>query len=109
MDVQPEIVGRFGGPGLTERLAHAAVAGRAAGVLVIYVKVGFRAGHPESVRATGCSRRSRRREHSSRGRSRELHPALAPQSGDLVLTKRRVSAFAGSDLDVVLRPVESML
>jgi nicotinamidase-related amidase len=36
------------------------------------------------------------------GRSSEPHPALVPQSGDVVLTKRRVSAFAGSDLDVIL-------
>ena len=32
-----------------------------------------------------------------------IHPALAPEPGDVVVTKRRVSAFAGSDLDVVLR------
>jgi nicotinamidase-related amidase len=32
-----------------------------------------------------------------------IHPAVAPQPGDVVVTKRRVSAFAGSDLDVVLR------
>ena len=37
------------------------------------------------------------------GRSSELHPALVPQSGDVVLTKRRVGALAGSDLDVILR------
>lgn len=40
------------------------------------------------------------------GRSSELHPALAPQPGDVVLTKRRVSAFAGTDLDVLLRAGE---
>jgi nicotinamidase-related amidase len=30
-------------------------------------------------------------------------PALAPQTGDLIVTKRRVSAFTGSDLEVILR------
>jgi len=35
MDAPPEIVARFGGPGLTERLARAATAAPAAGVLVI--------------------------------------------------------------------------
>jgi nicotinamidase-related amidase len=29
--------------------------------------------------------------------------ALAPQAGDIVVTKRRVGAFSGSDLEVVLR------
>ena len=30
-------------------------------------------------------------------------PAITPEEGDLVVTKRRVSAFTGSDLEVVLR------
>jgi nicotinamidase-related amidase len=30
--------------------------------------------------------------------------AVAPAPGEVVVTKRRVSAFTGSDLDVVLRP-----
>ena len=37
------------------------------------------------------------------GVSSVVHAAVAPQPGDVVVTKRRVSAFAGSDLDVVLR------
>lgn len=36
----------------------------------------------------------------------QIHPAVAPQEGDVVVTKRRVSAFAGSDLDLVLRAAE---
>jgi len=32
-----------------------------------------------------------------------IHPAVAPADGDIIVTKRRVSAFAGSDLEVVLR------
>ena len=39
MDVQPEIVAQFGDPGVTDRLARAAAAARAAGVLVVYVTV----------------------------------------------------------------------
>jgi nicotinamidase-related amidase len=33
----------------------------------------------------------------------EIHPAIAPQPTDIVVTKRCVSAFSGSDLEVVLR------
>jgi nicotinamidase-related amidase len=33
----------------------------------------------------------------------QIHPAIAPLPGDIVVTKRRVSAFTGSDLGVVLR------
>ncbi len=33
----------------------------------------------------------------------ETHPEAASRPGDVVVTKRRASAFSGSDLDVVLR------
>ena len=33
----------------------------------------------------------------------EVHPAIAPLPTDSVVTKLRVSAFAGSDLEVLLR------
>jgi len=36
-----------------------------------------------------------------------IHPKIAPGPGDLVVTKRRVSAFAGSDLDVLLRGLDT--
>jgi nicotinamidase-related amidase len=36
----------------------------------------------------------------------QIHPAVAPQPDDTVVTKRRVSAFSGSDLDVVLRSLD---
>ncbi|PYR43961.1 MAG: hypothetical protein DMF93_01665 [Acidobacteria bacterium] len=32
-----------------------------------------------------------------------MHPALAPAAADLVVTKTRVGAFAGTDLDLLLR------
>ncbi|KAL5350573.1 hypothetical protein ACLOAV_004142 [Pseudogymnoascus australis] len=33
----------------------------------------------------------------------EVHPSIAPVEGDVIITKRRVSAFAGTDLELVLR------
>jgi nicotinamidase-related amidase len=33
----------------------------------------------------------------------EVHPTLTPKHGDVVVTKHRVSAFAGTDLEMVLR------
>jgi nicotinamidase-related amidase len=103
MDVQPEIVERFGDPGLTDRLVLASEAARGAGVRVIYVKVGFREGHPEVSPRNPLFARVAEGGGFVEGRSSELHPALVPQAGDVVVTKRRVSAFAGSDLDMVLR------
>src|SRR5215470_13003772 len=40
------------------------------------------------------------------GPAREIHPAVAPQDGDIVVTKHRVSAFAGTDLEMILRANE---
>jgi nicotinamidase-related amidase len=33
----------------------------------------------------------------------EIHPAVAPQAGEVVVTKHRVGGFPGTDLDMVLR------
>jgi len=38
--------------------------------------------------------------------STEVHLLVAPRDGEVVVTKRRVSAFAGSDLDAVLRSLD---
>ena len=103
MDVQPEIVARFGDPGVTDRLARAAAAARTAGVLVVYVTVGFRPGHPEISPRNRQFAAIAQADGFVEGISSALHPALAPQPGDVELKKRRVSAFAGSDLDMVLR------
>jgi nicotinamidase-related amidase len=104
MDVQPAIVERVDDPGLLDRLARAITAARTAGIRVIYVRVGFRAGYPEvsprnlsfaAIRGSG-----RLVDGDAAG---DIDPAVAPQPGDVVVTKRRVSAFAGSDLEVILR------
>lgn len=103
MDVQPEIVERFGDSGLVERLARAATAARAAGIRVIYVKIGFRDGYPEISPRSRTFSRVADLGGFVEGVSSEVHPGVAPEPGDVVVTKRRVSAFAGSDLEVVLR------
>jgi nicotinamidase-related amidase len=104
MDVQPEIVARF--PGSSEllgRLARAADTARAAAIRVVYVKVGFREGYPEINPGNAVFSRISELGGFVEGVSSTVHPVLAPQPDDVVVTKRRVSAFAGSDLDVVLR------
>ena len=104
MDVQRVVVDRFPEAGYLPRLARATAAARAAGLPVIYVVIGFRPGFPEI-----SSRNKTFGALASSGRlgqdeqARAVHPDVAPEPGDIVVTKRRVSAFAGSDLDVVLR------
>jgi nicotinamidase-related amidase len=104
MDVQPPIADRVGAPTLLQRLADGASAARAAGVGVIYVKIGFREGYPEiGPRANTMFARIKEMGAFVAGVSTAVHESIAPQSGDIVVTRPRVSAFSGSDLDVVLR------
>jgi nicotinamidase-related amidase len=106
MDVQRDIVDRFtaAAPDYLARVAAAIDVARVAGVPVVYVVVGFRAGHPEAHprnRTFAALKGSGRLTVDDEGAA--IHPQVAPREGDIVVTKRRVSAFAGSDLDVVLR------
>jgi nicotinamidase-related amidase len=103
MDVQHGIVERIGSESLLARLTEASTAARKSGVRVIYVKVGFRPGYPEISARSPTFARVVETENFIEGRSSEIHVAIAPQRGDIVVTKRRVSAFSGSDLDVLLR------
>jgi nicotinamidase-related amidase len=110
MDVQDGVVQRLGDPQMLQRAAAAITAARAAGVRVIYVVVGFRAGYPEvSARNRAFSGLPRSRQFVESDVS--IHESVAPELGETVVTKRRVSAFAGSDLDVVLRAggIESLV
>ncbi|POX47934.1 cysteine hydrolase family protein [Streptomyces sp. Ru72] len=108
MDVQRSIVDRFDDDsGYLTRLRGAVDAARAAGIRVIYVVVGFRAGHPEiSVRNKTFGAAARSGGFAEGDPGSEVHPDVAPHPDDIVVTKRRVSAFAGSDLDMVLRAGE---
>jgi nicotinamidase-related amidase len=105
MDVQRGVVERFAEDrGYLERLSQAITAARGAGIPVVYVIVGFRPGHPEiSARNRTFSAAAAAGRFVEGSPATEIHPAVAPAPGDLVVTKRRVSAFTGSDLEVVLR------
>ena len=103
MDVQDGIVERLGDPELLERTAAAVAAAREAGIRVIFVKVGFRDGYPEvSPRNRSFSALADSGQFVE-GRSSTIHESVAPEPGESIVTKRRISAFSGSDLDVVLR------
>jgi nicotinamidase-related amidase len=111
MDVQRGIVDRFGQDDeYLPRLRRAVDAARAAEVPVMYVVIGFRKGHPEiSPRNKTFSRiASSVAPGDSAGfaegdNGAAVHPDVAPQPEDLIVTKKRVSAFAGSDLEMLLR------
>lgn len=104
MDVQQGIAGRYGDP--TEylsRVGRAVAAARSAGIRVIYVTVSFREGRPEISRRNKMFQAIAATGFVTGDASTSVHPAVAPAPGEIQVTKRRVSAFAGSDLEVVLR------
>ncbi|MBK3577751.1 cysteine hydrolase [Streptomyces sp. MBT65] len=104
MDVQRVIVDRYPDPAYLPRLRKAIDTARANGVRVIYAAVGFRPGAPEiSPRNKLFGRLAGVTLPAAAAQANEIHPDVAPAPGDIQVTKRRVSAFAGSDLDMVLR------
>jgi nicotinamidase-related amidase len=105
MDLQNGIVERFGASaGYLDRVVATQERAEQAGVPVLLVRVAFAPGHPEiSARnkAFGAARESGAMVLGDP--ATEPHPRLLRGRGEVVITKKRVSAFAGSDLELVLR------
>ena len=105
MDVQAGIVGMLpGAADLLPKVAQAIASARENRIPVIYVTVGFRQGAPEvSMNNKGVAAVKERLATVNMDEFAKVHPDLAPQDGDLTVLKRRLSAFSGSDLELVLR------
>ena len=77
---------------------------RRAGIPVIYIVVRFREGYPEvSPRNKAFSNMKRLGLLIEGSEGSEVHPGVAPEAGDLVITKKRVGAFATTDLETILK------
>jgi nicotinamidase-related amidase len=106
MDFQTLIVDNYatGAEALLDRTAKLIAVARAAGIRVIYVVVGFRPGYPEvSDRNATFSRIKASGAFAAGAENAGIHPAVAPLAEEIVVTKHRVSAFAGTDLELILR------
>jgi nicotinamidase-related amidase len=105
MDFQHGIVERQGDRSVADAASRAVQAARAAGIPVMFVRVAFRPGYPEAAATNatfagiGQGGDAMTEDHPDT----QVHSSLAPQAGEPVILKRRVSAFSGSDLDVLLR------
>ena len=89
---------------LLSRTARLLQAARATQIMIVYVVVDFRPGYPEvsdrnmsfrTVKETG--------RFTASDANVAIHPALAPAAGDTIVTKHRVGAFFGTDLEMILR------
>src|SRR5579862_7006054 len=79
---------------------------RVVGMTVIHVQVGFRPGLPEvSSRNVlfGAIKSSSQHQKLFEAPIGAIPAAIAPKEGEIVVTKHRVSAFAGTDLAMILR------
>jgi nicotinamidase-related amidase len=73
---------------------------------VIHVQVGFRPGLPEiSTRNAlfGAVKSSEQHQQLFREPLGAIPDTIAPQGNEVVITKHRISAFAGTDLAMILR------
>jgi len=107
MDFQEGIVAGQPEPArsaILDRARMALEAARGAGLLVVYVSVRLRPGYPDvsprNKRSSAAKAAGRLEEGTA---AVQIVSRLAPREGEPLVIKRRVGAFYGSDLEVVLR------
>jgi nicotinamidase-related amidase len=73
-------------------------------VPVLFGRVAFRAGYPDVSAANLIfAAVTDMMDFTEANPQSGFHPQVSPQEGDVTFTKRRISSFSGSDLEVVLR------
>ena len=114
MDYQNGIVANIKDQEVLPRAASVLKQARHAGLPVIYVQVGFRPNFPEiSPRNASFHslKSSPERQKMFTGSGPAIHEAVAPEANDIVVTKHRVSAFGGTDLEMILlaKEIETLI
>jgi nicotinamidase-related amidase len=105
MDFQNGIVSRVEEPApLLERAAAAQSAARAAGLQVVYVRVAFTPQDRGSVPSTnkGFSASAQSGAMANDSDDTQVHDALRPIDGEVIVTKTRVGAFSTTNLQTHL-------
>lgn len=104
MDIQPSIVSNVAdGEAYVDKVSQTVDSARLKNIPILFIVVGFRPGFPE-VSSHNKSFGAIKKDGPVG--MIEPSPVIAQREGDIVITKRRVSAFTGSDLEVVLRGQE---
>jgi nicotinamidase-related amidase len=109
MDLQNGIVERVSeqADALLATLERVISAARERDMPIIFVRVAFRPGAPEvSARNQSFAALKSSLPMDETTESTQIHSRVARREGDILVTKRRVSAFSGSDLEVVLRSLD---
>lgn len=105
MDIQNGIVSRFAEDNAAlAPIQKAVTSAREHHIPVIFVRVGFSEGYPEvSPRNKGFSAIAERGGMTLNEDSTHIHESVKPREDEPIVTKYRISAFAGSTLEVILR------
>jgi nicotinamidase-related amidase len=105
MDMQLGILQNFPNANkVVETITEAIAKARANNIPVIYVTLTFRPGFPElNPNNKFFTAFKQMVAGISMTTFAQVQPELAPKENELVVHKKRVSAFAGSDLEIVLR------
>lgn len=109
MDYQQALVERLASETLVSAAIRAIEAARKNDIAVMFVRVAFRPGFPEVAtgnRIFGGVIQSGDAMHQD-SPSTQIYGALNPLDSEPIVLKRRVSAFSGSDLDVLLRAAKA--
>jgi nicotinamidase-related amidase len=116
MDLHRSIVGQYArdAEGLMARVAAVQRHARTLGLRVMHVRVGLRPGLPEITDRNALYasiKNNPKHAQAFAGEAGAIHPSGAPVGDEVVITKHRVSAFPGTDLEMILRAngIETLL
>lgn len=106
MDMQSGILNRMPEQSgeITEKIATAIKTARKKNLLVIFVRLGFRNGFPE-VNANNKMLNALKENMNDEDLEMfmKIYPYLDVTDNDLIIDKKRISAFSGNDLEMILR------
>jgi nicotinamidase-related amidase len=104
MDVQNTIVPMLKDhENLLKPIAAAVQSARAAKIPVIFVIIGFRKGYPEINPISKSFERIKNMGANFEIEGTKVAEQVAPLPDEVIVVKKRVSAFSGSDLELVLK------
>lgn len=106
MDVQGGIVKNLGEKAaqFIEQITKSVEVARAAHLPVFFIVVRFREGFPEMNHRNKMYERIKNKgPYSLEGNSPDTQPVITPKENEIVVAKKQVSAFAGSDLEMLLQ------
>jgi nicotinamidase-related amidase len=105
MDMQQGILKNYPSAATTlANLKKALHTARTKNMLVLFVRLGLRAGLPEINPNNKMLAGLRERiGNSSVEEWMQIEQSIAPRGNEIIINKKRVSAFTGSDLEVLLR------